>query len=399
MRILMILPTVPFPPNNGGKLRQAAVALQLAKRHEVALACFAEESATLPSLGDWSRPFRDVTVLPLNPRGPRLAHWLSTRPSEVSTFRSPRMVQHVRESMERFAPEVFVVGDPSLTQYVAPYPDRVRVLDYLCVATLQCERLQALSTGPHRALWALRRMKFATYLRRIASSYDLCVVNSEEDRVALLKAAPAWMRVEVLPNGLDLADYPMGLAPPRADTLVFPGALTYPPNLDAARHFVREVLPRIRGEVPEVRLLITGRTPPGNVAPHAPGVEYTGYVPDVRPVIAGSWTCVVPLRAGAGGARFKVLESLALGTPMVSTAIGAEGVAVTHGVDILLAEEAATFADLTVRVLRSPELRARLASAGRRLMEQKYDWRMLGAQFMALIDELRTGRGRDRRPA
>jgi glycosyltransferase involved in cell wall biosynthesis len=399
MRIVIISPTLPFPPDNGGKLRAAAVALELAKHHEVALACFADDGAGASPAGVWSGHFRDVKIVPPRPPGPWPRRWLSLSPSEVSEFHSVEMERHVTRLVAQFSPDVLVAGDPGLTHYVAPYTDRVRILDYVCVATLQFERLRAISTGPRQALWALRRMKFAAHLRRIARCYDLCVVNSEEDRAALVAAAPAWPRVEVLPNGLDLSGYPLGLALPQPDTLVFPGALTYPPNLDGARHFIQEILPLIRAEVPAVRFVVTGRIPARNFAPQAPGVEYTGYVPDVRPVIAGSWACAVPLRTGAGGTRFKVLESLALGTPVVSTTIGAEGVAATHGEDILLADEPTAFAHETVKVLRSPELRSRLAVAGRRLIERQYDWQVLGARFATLLDELRATRRQVKPPA
>jgi glycosyltransferase involved in cell wall biosynthesis len=93
------------------------------------------------------------------------------------------------------------------------------------------------------------------------------------------------------------------------------------------------------------------------------------------------------LRLGAGGARFKVLEALALGTALVSTAIGYEGVEVTDGVDVLMAEDAATFAACCVRVLRDPGLRRTLSEGGRRLMEQKYDWSVLGAKLLELVQE------------
>jgi glycosyltransferase involved in cell wall biosynthesis len=391
MRIVIISRCLPFPADNGGKLRVAHLSLYLAQRHEVALVCFAEGEKTLPDRVELADRFVDFKVLPPATPGSRLRRWLSPATSEMQEFNSAEMAHAVNSLVDRFDPDVLVAGDPALTRYVAPYPDRVRVLDYVCVGTLQLERLQAISSGRGQVLWALRRLKFAAHLRQIARHYDLCVVNSEEDRAALLAAAPGWARVEVISNGLDLGTYPLGLAAPQPNTLVYPGSLTYAPNLDAAHYFVKDILPRIRAEVPATRLLITGKVPTGGSAPEGPAITYTGYVPDVRPVIAGAWVCPVPLRAGAGGTRFKVLEALALGTPIVSTAIGAEGVAVTDGVDILMAEEPADFATQTVKVLRSPELRNRLATAGRRLIEQQYDWEVLGARFGALISELMSG--------
>ncbi len=170
--------------------------------------------------------------------------------------------------------------------------------------------------------------------------------------------------------------------------MVYPGAVTYPPNLDAVRNMVDNILPRIRERVRDARFTVTGGLPSGIELPRGPGVVYTGYVPDVRPVIAGAWFCAVPLRLGAGGTRFKVMEALALGTPIVSTAIGAEGVSVEDDKNVLMAEDPATFADKAVRLLQSPELRARIASEGRKLMEQKYDWSVLGGTIAELSRDL-----------
>jgi glycosyltransferase involved in cell wall biosynthesis len=386
MRILLISRMLPFPPDNGSKVRAAYTALHLAQRYEVVLGCFAVDEECSPRWVEYSDRFWDFKVVPCPAPGPRLRAWFSSEPSDVQRYQIADMVHYIDKMIAQFSPEVVIVDDPALTPYVVSLPDRVRILAYDSVKTLWFERSQALETGPWRALWVFRRLKAALHHRRIAGYYDLCIVTSEQDRAALLATSPAWKRVEIVPNGLNLADYPMGLAPLQPDTLVFPGALTYPPNLDAARYLVHDILPCIRAEAPNVRLFITGQIPTDGSAPEGPGVVYTGYVPDVRPIVAGSWACVVPLRAGAG-TRIKILEALALGTPVVSTALGAEGLAVTAGVDILMAEDAAGFAAQTVKLLRSPKLRERLTTAGRRLIEQQHDWERLGERFTALVSE------------
>jgi glycosyltransferase involved in cell wall biosynthesis len=114
-------------------------------------------------------------------------------------------------------------------------------------------------------------------------------------------------------------------------------------------------------------------------------VELTGHLDDVRATVAGSWACVVPLRKG-GGTRVKILEAMALGTPVVSTTKGAEGLDVRDGVHLLLADTAADFAAQTVRLLGSRPLRDALAVAARRLVEERYEWRTIGARLCEVID-------------
>jgi glycosyltransferase involved in cell wall biosynthesis len=116
-------------------------------------------------------------------------------------------------------------------------------------------------------------------------------------------------------------------------------------------------------------------------------VQYTGYLTDIRPVVAQSWMSVVPLRKG-GGTRLKILEAMALGTPVLATTKGADGLDVTDGENILLADDPQRFAQQAMRLLRSPELRTRLAIAGRRLVMSKYDWRVVGPRFNVLVDNV-----------
>ncbi|HEY3297208.1 MAG TPA: glycosyltransferase family 4 protein, partial [Armatimonadota bacterium] len=188
--------------------------------------------------------------------------------------------------------------------------------------------------------------------------------------------------MEVIPNGVDpgLLHY---VGPPKEkDVLVFSGAMTYNPNLDAARQLCGDVLPRIRKSVPQTSLRITGGCGDLDVTDmqSISGVEFTGYVDDIRPVVASASALVVPLRIG-GGTRLKILESMALGTPVVSTPIGAEGLDVTDGVDILLGESPEELAAQTVRLLTDPDLASRVSSAAAQLVGERYRWPDIAEKF------------------
>jgi glycosyltransferase involved in cell wall biosynthesis len=143
-----------------------------------------------------------------------------------------------------------------------------------------------------------------------------------------------------------------------------------------------------------VRLWVTGRAAPEQIAalPVADGVEFTGYLDDVRPAVARAWAEVVPLRKG-GGTRLKVLEALALGTPVVSTSKGVEGLDLEDGRHVLVADTADAFAAATERLLGQPELRARLGEAGRQVVRQRYDWRAIGAGLDDLAHEIARHKG------
>jgi glycosyltransferase involved in cell wall biosynthesis len=212
-----------------------------------------------------------------------------------------------------------------------------------------------------------------------------CTVVSELEREHVRTIAPAYARVSLVPNAVDLARYGGWHGDPQPDTLIFSGSLSYSANYDALRWFLAAVFPCIQRAVPDVRLRVTGSTEGIDRAglPGGGAVEYTGYVDDVRPLVASSWVSVVPLRHGSG-TRLKILEAMALGTPVVSTAKGAEGLSVTPGEDIILRDDPDGFARGVVELLQSSEHRRRLADAGRLLVRARYDWQVVGAEIRAL---------------
>jgi len=211
------------------------------------------------------------------------------------------------------------------------------------------------------------------------------VVSATEEHLAK-QIAPPGMPLVVVPNGVDTAELAGDFGSPEPNTLIYPGALSYDANHDAMAYFLSAVLPLIRRERPDVRLRVTGRATPSQIAtlPNTEGVEFTGYLDDVRPAVARAWAEVVPLRKG-GGTRLKVLEALALGTPVISTSKGVEGLVLQPGRDVLVADTPADFAAQTLRLLRSPALRADMAAHGRRTVAS-YDWSRSVDKLCALIE-------------
>jgi glycosyltransferase involved in cell wall biosynthesis len=208
------------------------------------------------------------------------------------------------------------------------------------------------------------------YLRR--STQVLTV--SDTDTTSFAKdISPA--KITAIPTGVDV-DYFQPISGEEPDSLVFTGSMDWMPNEDGILYFVEEVLPLIRQQRPEVKLWVVGRRPGKKIkalAESDPGIQVTGRVEDIRPYIAKGAVYVVPLRVGSG-TRLKIFEAMAMGKAVVSTTIGAEGLPVSHGVDIILADEPQQFAESVCRLLASPEERSQIGNAARRLVEEKYSW-------------------------
>jgi glycosyltransferase involved in cell wall biosynthesis len=212
-------------------------------------------------------------------------------------------------------------------------------------------------------------LRLWAYQRRAIRAFDRVLVCSDHDR-DLLRLRDAV----VIPNGADVP------ARPFADesdgcTLLYCGTLSYWPNIDGLLYFVQEVLPHIRRTVPKVRLLVVGKDPAPEVLALHDGetLVVEPDVPSVEKYYRQATVAVVPLRV-AGGTRLKILEAFALGCPVVSTTIGCEGLKVNAGEHLVVADESLAFATACITLLEGPELRRRLASSGRRLVERLYAW-------------------------
>jgi glycosyltransferase involved in cell wall biosynthesis len=169
--------------------------------------------------------------------------------------------------------------------------------------------------------------------------------------------------------------------------LVFLGSMDWLPNIDGVEYFVREILPLIRKRVPACTLAIVGRTPSAAIralAQRDPGIQVTGTVADVRPWLWSAKVSIVPLRIG-GGTRLKIYESMAAGTPTVSTSIGAEGLDVSHPANIRLADTAAGFADQCIELLENAQERERLAAEALALVTAHFSWDVVTTEFERLL--------------
>jgi glycosyltransferase involved in cell wall biosynthesis len=197
-----------------------------------------------------------------------------------------------------------------------------------------------------------------------------------------LSILPNYRLLTVIPNGVDLPLYDGDFGPTEPDSLVFASTLTYKANLWALKFFLAEVFPIVRARRPGAKLYITGRTDgvPLQDLPSHNGVVLTGYLDDIRPRVACSSVCVVPMTVG-GGTRLKILEAMALGTPVVSTNKGAEGLGVTTEENILIADEPTEFANAILRLLDDPALQAKLAANGQELVREKYGWDQIGEKL------------------
>jgi glycosyltransferase involved in cell wall biosynthesis len=242
-------------------------------------------------------------------------------------------------------------------------------------------RHKALKIRNQLTLWKLER-----YFQNLFAHFSACTVVSELEKRILKEMVPEYNSIEVIPNGINLTSYHEIHFEPKKNQIIFSGSLTYRPNYEAMLWFTELVLPKISSAIPGAELMITGQSS-GHQLLDSRRIILTGYVEDVRPLIASSWLSVVPIFSG-GGTRMKILEAFALRTPVIATSKGAEGLDVSPEVHLLIADTEDEFAQQTIRLLNNNDLRMSLIENAFQLVQEKYDMSVIMPRIDNLIERV-----------
>ena len=399
MKILAISTWFPYPPDNGSKARAYNLLRHIGAHHSLDMIAMCQSKKDLSHMDEVQAFCRRVAVFP-EPQ------FVPQRVSTWSGFFSPTpryFLEHHSAQLEaatdQWSQEEEYDAAVAVTLGSAPYAAKAsapfKVLDQHNVEYQVIRRqCRAERSVLKRIRYTPTWMKAAKFERSLASEFDAIAVVSASEQALMedLLSNGSTSRlthhsslITVIPNGVDpaLLDYH---APKKQGTLIFTGALSYRPNYDAVLALCNHILPIVRRQFPEVRLRVTGRNDGVDMKqfPVDPQVEFTGYVEDIRPVVASASALVAPLKFG-GGTRLKILEAMALGTPVVSTPTGAEGIDAENGVHLLLGESADDLAAQTAKILSDPEFGEWIAKNARELVRARYQWPAIAEDFERMI--------------
>lgn len=374
MRILILTPRPPWPPIDGGRIAMGRLAEGLVhagadveilsldpRKHRAA-----EVRAPVP--------MQRIDIDTSRVIGPLRETLTGDAPFVVSRFLSNEFREALRVIVRKFKPDIVQIESP----FLLPYADDVR---------RECDaRIVLRSLNVEFRIWEglarnerNRLRQFA--LRRVAASlrtYEVLHLNTADAIVPIsvpdlddFRALGCTQPMHVVPCGITPTD--LGDATPEPGSVGFIGSLDFRPNQDAVEWIIDELWPRVIERAPKARLSIAGSTPPGWLRRKARGkIEFLGAVDDARAFMQRMSVIIAPLFAG-GGMRIKVLEAMALARPVVATTIGAGGIDVENGRDILIADDALSFAEWIVRLLHEHDLAVRIGNAARVTVAQRYD--------------------------
>lgn len=339
----------------------------------------------------------DASVIPIdpfqNPRWRRVMRFFSLRP--LVTRPSREMVEAVKQRHEARPFDVVIAASLIMAEYALVLDEIPQILEeHNSLTRWMMERYQSQRSIVDRARCWGSWYKTARFEKHLYERFDLVTMVSEKDAsVARSLLIDGQSPVKVLPNGVDCDYFRPNMNMLVRGRLIYGGALAYEANYEAMEYFLRRVLPIIQKKRPDVHLHITGSFDGANIdlLSHDDHVSLTGLVEDIRTELAAAEVAIVPLLSG-GGTRLKILEAMAMGVPVVSTSKGAEGLDVMAGKHLLIADNPADFSRSVLDLLEDFQLRQSLAKEGRRLVEECYDWRQIGREFVAETESLVRGK-------
>ena len=388
MKILFLSQWYPYPPNNGSKIRIYNLLRGLSRDHGISLLSFIDpldRRAADDPLKDLCSDVNTAVWKPFNPNSLRsITGFFNSEPRSVMDIYSREMANKIQNQVLRHQYDLVVASQITMAGYAECFRGIPAVWDEVETGVFYQQVSRATPFFKHlrsSLTWAKHR----SYLSRLVHSFQACTVASEVEKGLLHRIAPDYGNIEVIPNFIEAGNYEADRlsAKPVPFSMIFCGSFRYRVNYEAAAWFLKEAYPVIQASFPEARLTITGDTA-GLPLPPAANVDTPGYIEDIRPFVANSWVSIAPILVG-GGTRLKILEAMALGTPVVSTAKGAEGLDVIPGEHLLIGDTPEDFADAVVRLFGDPLLRQKLAANAHQLVKRNYDSGAVLPKFQSLI--------------
>jgi sugar transferase (PEP-CTERM/EpsH1 system associated) len=412
MRILWLKSDLLLPLDKGGKLRTWHLMRHLARHHEITYVAFNEPGQPAADVeGMREVAARVETITRSEPTKGTLRfyadaamHLVDPLPYAVGKYRS---AEYRRRLETLLAEQNF---DVIVCDFLFPAVNLPKHLP--CPTVMFTHNVESEIWRRHaetrrgvvgRLLYGAQYRRMLRYEGRALARFDGVLAVSDADRKTFSRLYPGAISgpAHVIQTGVDTDYFAPAPSEPESREVVFTGSMDWLPNEDAMLFFCREVLPLIRSEEPGMKVTIVGRTPTAAVKKLADeaGVRVTGRVDDVRPYMKDAAVYIVPLRIG-GGTRLKIFEAMAMGKAVVSTTVGAEGLPVTDGEHVILADDPATFARAVVHLMRDVERRRRIEAAARALVVERYDWSAVAGELEDALERfaLREAQGERHTP-
>ena len=398
LKVLFFAQRFPYPMDTGGKIRTGKLLEYLREVFDVTLISNVESPKDDPYLGQVGKlcselypvPWKEVRKYSLKFYLRVLAKTFSWYPVSVSNDYSPDLERTLLEVLQKRKYDLLICD------FLQPSINCMKVTG--CPTLLFQHNVEAVIPRRHyeiakdpvsKVFWRLQWKKMERYERTACQRFHGIVTVSEVDK-RILETQYDAKNVFAIPTGVDTEYFRPGAEQAIDNSLVFTGSMDWLPNEDAVLFFAREILDKIKREVPDITLSVVGRNPSRRLLSELsryPEIKVVGWVDDVRPHISQHALYVIPLRIG-GGTRIKFYEAMAMGKAVVSTSVGAEGLPLTHGRNVVLADKPDEFATAVATLLKDVQARRRLEAAAREFVVEHCSWMRASQSFADICQEV-----------
>ena len=383
MRVLILSPVFPSPPNTGTKIRIYHTIKKLSENHEVTLVSLTWDTPESYPMDELEKMCHKVFLFTLKKtkKTAIIKSVFSKYPYMVVRLYSNAFRNKINELL--YAEKYDIVWTNRLCMSVfldsSKLAHCITLLDEHNADELMFWRLIQNSSNIAVKFWGILNMiKMRIFRQKFMHYFDVCLSVSKQDADFAKKLAPGKLDVWIAPNGVDTDFFKLSGTSTEESIIMFCGSMDVLMNIDAAMTFAKEVFPLVRKEIPESQFWIVGKNPTREIRnlENFKNVKVTGTVEDVRPYYEKATVFVAPFKFG-GGTKLKILEAMSMGVPIVATDIGCQGIEAVDGIHIVVENDMDNFAKKTICLLKDKSERERIANNGRSLVEGKYDWQKI----------------------
>lgn len=394
MKILMLTPYLPYPLLSGGQIRTYNLLKKLAGRHEVTLFALIKEDSERQYLPELEKYCKKVRLFKRSKRPFTLRNILhtafSTYPFLVIRNHVPETTKAVKQELSQEHYDLIHAE----TFYMMPHIPKTNVPIILVEQTIEYLGYESFAEKvKHHFLRPILKLDIQKIKKWEEFYWQSCtklITMSQEDKDFISHTVPKD-KIAVVSNGVDtewFAEKERQL--PESPTVLSVGTFNWLPNVEAVNFLVQEVWPKIKASMPQTKLWIVGNAPTKQIFEYQKkdtSITITGGIPDIRDAFTGAHVLVAPVFSGKG-TRYKILEAMASGTPVVATEIAVEGLGVKNGVDVLTGNSAEKIAELTTQVLQDAQLQKKLGENGKKFVRDRYDWSFIAKELDAIYQHI-----------
>jgi len=395
-KILFVTTRIPYPPWEGHQIRTYNLLKRVCEEHEVKLVSFVRSDED-PAHADHLRTICksvDLIEIPADQSKFKLlttilSGVLTKTPFVVRKYSAPEMKQKLKQVIEQDSPDLVHLDMLPLAQYLPLCGDIPTILNDHNVESLLVERrAEATSSIPQKVFFSNQAPKLEEF-EKFATQNATEVLACSQDDAEILSRMGNGKGIHIIANGVDIEQFiPSDNVQVDPNKIIFVGGMGWFPNKDGMNFFIKEAMPLISEKNPEASLTVVGKSDGLEIPDQLRDkVSATGFVDDFRPLVHEAAVYILPLRVGSG-TRLKLLEAMAMGKAIVSTRIGAEGVVLEDGENILMADTPQEIADAVLRLMNDQQLRERLGKSAHEQAKNLYDWRILGNKMLAVYDSV-----------